>query len=70
MENFIHRNTDGALNPYSKVYDLREVEREDLVAALERVATLKPGNGLDESVELVERAFTGGKPALFTRSAS
>ena len=28
MENFIHRNTDGALNPYSKVYDLREVERD------------------------------------------
>src|SRR3546814_10724454 len=21
MENFIHRNTDGPLNPYSKVYD-------------------------------------------------
>jgi SAM-dependent methyltransferase len=28
MENFIHRNTDGPLNPYSKVYDLKEV-RED-----------------------------------------
>ena len=28
MENFIHRNTDGAQNPYSKVYDLREVERD------------------------------------------
>ena len=28
MENFIHRNTDGALNPYSKVYDLSEVERD------------------------------------------
>jgi ubiquinone/menaquinone biosynthesis C-methylase UbiE len=28
MENFIHRNTDGALNPYSKVYDLREVKRD------------------------------------------
>ena len=28
MENFIHRNTDGALNPYSKVYDLGEVERD------------------------------------------
>jgi len=28
MENFIHRNTDGALNPYSKVYDLREVGRD------------------------------------------
>lgn len=28
MENFIHRNTDGALNPYSKVYDLQEVEKD------------------------------------------
>jgi len=28
MENFIHRNTDGALNPYSKVYDLAEVEKD------------------------------------------
>lgn len=28
MENFIHRNTDGALNPYSKVYDLSEVEKD------------------------------------------
>ena len=28
MENFIHRNTDGALNPYSKVYDLRTVEKD------------------------------------------
>lgn len=28
MENFIHRNTDGALNPYSKVYDLPEVEKD------------------------------------------
>ncbi len=28
MENFIHRNTDGALNPYSKVYDLRAVEQD------------------------------------------
>lgn len=25
MKNFIHRNTDGAQNPYSKVYDLRDV---------------------------------------------
>ncbi|MBS1797760.1 MAG: class I SAM-dependent methyltransferase [Acidobacteria bacterium] len=25
MKNFIHRNTDGALNPYSKVYDLKSV---------------------------------------------
>ncbi len=28
LKNFIHRNTDGALNPYSKVYDLREVEKD------------------------------------------
>jgi hypothetical protein len=28
MGNFIHRNTDGPDNPYSKVYGLREV-RED-----------------------------------------
>jgi SAM-dependent methyltransferase len=28
MENFIHRNTDGPLNPYSKVYDLRTVKRD------------------------------------------
>ena len=28
MENFIHRNTDGASNPYSKVYDLRLVEQD------------------------------------------
>jgi len=27
MENFIHRNTDGPLNPYSKVYDLDEVRK-------------------------------------------
>lgn len=28
MENFIHRNTDGPLNPYAKVYDLKEVEKD------------------------------------------
>ena len=28
MENFIHKNTDGPLNPYSKVYDLREVAKD------------------------------------------
>lgn len=28
MHNFIHRNTDGPLNPYSKVYDLRRVARD------------------------------------------
>jgi SAM-dependent methyltransferase len=25
MDNFVHRSTDGALNPYTKVYDLRAV---------------------------------------------
>ena len=28
MDRFIHRNTDGPLNPYSKVYDLAEVRRD------------------------------------------
>lgn len=28
MENFIHRNTDGPDNPYSKVYDLATVRRD------------------------------------------
>lgn len=28
MENFIHRNTDGPTNPYSKVYDLARVRRD------------------------------------------
>ena len=28
MSNFIHRNTDGPLNPYSKVYDLKEVKKD------------------------------------------
>jgi SAM-dependent methyltransferase len=28
MSNFIHRNTDGPGNPYSKVYGLREVRRD------------------------------------------
>jgi SAM-dependent methyltransferase len=27
LNNFIHRNTDGPLNPYSKVYDVAEVKR-------------------------------------------
>jgi hypothetical protein len=26
MDNFIHRNTDGPLNPYSKVYGLKELK--------------------------------------------
>jgi|ERR1700722_5284897 len=28
MRNFIHRNTDGPLNPYSKVYDLATVHQD------------------------------------------
>ena len=28
MDNFIHRNTDGPLNPYSKVYDLQTVKND------------------------------------------
>lgn len=28
MKNFIHRNTDGPLNPYSKVYDRYSVEQD------------------------------------------
>ena len=28
MENFIHRNTDGPLNPYIKVHDLGEVRKD------------------------------------------
>ncbi|MGI9204625.1 MAG: class I SAM-dependent methyltransferase [Woeseiaceae bacterium] len=28
MKNFIHRNTDGPLNPYSKVYDVRAVKED------------------------------------------
>lgn len=28
MDNFIHRNTDGPLNPYAKVYDLQEVKKD------------------------------------------
>jgi len=28
MDNFIHLNTDGPLNPYSKVYDLDEVRKD------------------------------------------
>lgn len=27
MKNFIHKNTDGPLNPYSKVYDLKTVRK-------------------------------------------
>jgi SAM-dependent methyltransferase len=28
MANFIHKNTDGPLNPYSKVYDMRNVKKD------------------------------------------
>lgn len=28
MDNFIHRSTDGPLNPYSKVYDIRSVKKD------------------------------------------
>ena len=28
MKNFIHVNTDGYLNPYSKVYDISEVKKD------------------------------------------
>lgn len=28
IDNFTHRNTDGPLNPYARVYSVREVERE------------------------------------------
>ena len=28
IENFIHRNTDGPLNPYAKVYDRSTIERD------------------------------------------
>jgi hypothetical protein len=28
MSNFIHRNTDGPLNPYAKVYDSSMVKRD------------------------------------------
>jgi SAM-dependent methyltransferase len=28
MKNFIHRNTDGPLNPYSKVYDVAKVKND------------------------------------------
>jgi ubiquinone/menaquinone biosynthesis C-methylase UbiE len=28
MQNFVHRNTDGPLNPYSKVYSLRQVTED------------------------------------------
>ena len=36
MSNFIHRNTDGPLNPYSKVYDLATVRRDFPDFSIER----------------------------------
>jgi ubiquinone/menaquinone biosynthesis C-methylase UbiE len=37
MDNFIHRNTDGPLNPYTKVYDLKEVEKDFPLFKVEKV---------------------------------
>lgn len=37
MENFIHRNTDGPLNPYSKVYDRSMVEKDFPRFQVERI---------------------------------
>lgn len=28
MDNFVHKNTDGPLNPYSKVYDLNRISKD------------------------------------------
>jgi ubiquinone/menaquinone biosynthesis C-methylase UbiE len=36
MSNFIHANTDGPSNPYSKLYDLSEVEKDFPDFALEK----------------------------------
>lgn len=36
MQNFIHRNTDGALNPYSKVYDRATIEQDFPLFRIER----------------------------------
>jgi SAM-dependent methyltransferase len=36
LRNFIHRNTDGPENPYSKVYDLAEVRRDFPAFEIER----------------------------------
>lgn len=37
MKNFIHRNTDGPLNPYSKVYTQREVEKDFPLFRIRRI---------------------------------
>ena len=36
MHNFIHKNTDGPLNPYSKVYDVAEVRKDFPAFEIER----------------------------------
>lgn len=46
MRNFIHRNTDGPLNPYSKVYNVAELRRDfedfDVVCAGKRFTHAPP----------------------------
>jgi len=46
MKNFIHHNTDGPHNPYSKVYDLRRVRRDfhsfEIVRAYKRFMHAPP----------------------------
>lgn len=46
MRNFIHKNTDGPLNPYSKVYDARRVRADfadfELVRAYKRFMHAPP----------------------------
>lgn len=37
MDHFIHKNTDGPLNPYSKVYDRYEVEKDFPLFEIERL---------------------------------
>ena len=37
MDNFIHRNTDGPLNPYAKVYDIKEVEKDFPLFKIEKI---------------------------------
>ena len=49
MSNFIHRNTDGPFNPYSKVYDLSTVRRDfasfKVVRAYRRFMPAPPPSG-------------------------
>jgi SAM-dependent methyltransferase len=46
LRNFVHANTDGPLNPYSKVYDLRAVRRDfplfDVAASYKRFMHAPP----------------------------